>query len=64
MDVIQAYIKGDRGALVSDVKTGHWYTNLLCSKEERSVSSVADYTREFRKTLRKKEYGAGELKRG
>ncbi len=54
MDVIQAYIKGDRGALVSDVKTGHWYTNLLCSKEERSVSSVADYTREFGKPSVKK----------
>lgn len=54
VDVIQAYIKGDRGALVSDVKTGHWYTNLLCSKEERSVSSVADYTREFGKPSVKK----------
>ena len=54
VDVIQAYIKGDRGALVSDVKTGHWYTNLLCSKEERSVRSVADYTREFGKPSVKK----------
>ncbi len=29
VDVIQAYIKGDRGALVSDVKTGHWYKKSL-----------------------------------
>lgn len=54
VDVIQAYIKGNRGALVSDVKTGHWYTNLLRSKKERSVRSVADYAREFGKLSAKK----------
>ena len=39
---------------VTNVKTGHCYTNLLCSKEERSVRSVADYTREFGKPSVKK----------
>ena len=36
-DVIEAYVKGDRGHYVSVIKAGHWYKNMA-SKKKPSLS--------------------------